>query len=202
VIALSNASGQLTDIYAYLAYGSQSGYGADTAAYRFTGRRYDPETGLHFYRARAYSSALGRFLQADPIGTDGGINLCAYVANDPANGVDQTGWQRDPSGSTLESNQAALANAMAAGAAMASGGGESNAAAYGREAHRTYGPGSNYTLNQTILGSDSPIRPDAVDYENGIVRELKPDNPRAIRQAERQLNSYLEELQNTGDRRR
>ena len=33
---------------------------------------YDSETGLYHYRARAYSPALGRFLQPDPISFSGG----------------------------------------------------------------------------------------------------------------------------------
>jgi RHS repeat-associated protein len=40
--------------------------------------------GLYFHRARSYSPALGRFLQTDPIGTDGGLHLYAYVGNDPS----------------------------------------------------------------------------------------------------------------------
>jgi RHS repeat-associated protein len=43
------------------------------------------ETGLYFYRARHYSPQWGRFLQPDPIGYSGGINLYAYVGNDPLN---------------------------------------------------------------------------------------------------------------------
>jgi RHS repeat-associated protein len=40
--------------------------------------RYDEETGLSTSIRRAYSGTLGRFLQADPIATQGGINLYAY----------------------------------------------------------------------------------------------------------------------------
>jgi RHS repeat-associated protein len=89
VVALANASGQLAEKHAYSAYG----LAASTAgtAFQFTGRRVDPETGLYYYRARYYSPALGRFLQADPIGTKGGINLYAYVGNDPVNATDPMG---------------------------------------------------------------------------------------------------------------
>lgn len=91
MIALANASGQVAEKYAYMAYGPAQVTGAGTAAYRYTGRRFEPETGLYFYRARAYSPTLGRFLQTDPIGTKGGINLYAYVGNDPLDFVDPFG---------------------------------------------------------------------------------------------------------------
>ncbi|WP_418202202.1 RHS repeat-associated core domain-containing protein [Anaerohalosphaera lusitana] len=48
--------------------------------YMYTGRRYDPETGLYYYRARMYSPTLGRFLQPDLIGyADGSRNQVSIL---------------------------------------------------------------------------------------------------------------------------
>ncbi|WP_437755897.1 RHS repeat-associated core domain-containing protein [Sorangium sp. So ce1389] len=56
--------------------------GASVAyALRFPGHYWDEETGLHYNRFRYYSPRLGRYLQSDPIGQGGGINLYAYTAN-------------------------------------------------------------------------------------------------------------------------
>ena len=46
----------------------------------FTGRIYDPEAGLYYYRSRYYSCLLGRFLGRDPIGYWGNsYNLNQYA---------------------------------------------------------------------------------------------------------------------------
>ena len=64
--------------------------------YGFTGREWDKETGLYYYRARYYDPKGGRFIGKDPIGFNGGdVNLYRYVSNNPVN------W-RDPSGLDAE----------------------------------------------------------------------------------------------------
>ena len=57
----------------------------------YTGREYDSETHLYYYRARYYSAELGRFISRDPIGTADDVNLYGYVGNSPVMGVDPMG---------------------------------------------------------------------------------------------------------------
>jgi len=59
--------------------------------YMFTGRRFDLETGLYYYRARYYDPNTGRFLQTDPIGYADGINWYNYCGNNPLNCIDPGG---------------------------------------------------------------------------------------------------------------
>jgi RHS repeat-associated protein len=63
--------------------------------YMFTGRRFDLETGLYYYRARYYNPQIGRFLQTDPIGYSDGINWYNYCSNNPVNGTDPSGQSVD-----------------------------------------------------------------------------------------------------------
>jgi RHS repeat-associated protein len=62
---------------------ASSGGGPEYATHAFTGREWDRETGLYYYRARYYDPKAGRFISEDPIGFEGGINFYAYVANRP-----------------------------------------------------------------------------------------------------------------------
>jgi RHS repeat-associated protein len=57
----------------------------------FTGRRFDADTGLYYYRARYYNPYIGRFLQTDPIGYGAGMNLYRYCEHRPTVRVDPSG---------------------------------------------------------------------------------------------------------------
>jgi RHS repeat-associated protein len=92
VTEVSNAAGALVERYTYEVYGAVSIFAANGSAlvesavgnpYLFNSRRFDPESGNYYYRARHYSPSLGRFLQMDPAGLSDGTNLYRYVKNQP-----------------------------------------------------------------------------------------------------------------------
>ena len=62
--------------------------------FRFPGQYYDQETGLHYNYFRYYNPQTGRYITPDPIGLEGGINLFAYVGNNPMYWIDPWGLIR------------------------------------------------------------------------------------------------------------
>ncbi|MEM7477703.1 MAG: RHS repeat-associated core domain-containing protein [Planctomycetota bacterium] len=74
--------------------GSEQLASSVTSPYTYTGRRFDSESGLYYYRARYYDAKLGRFLSRDPIGFEGSQwNLYEYVNCAPLAWTDPFGLQ-------------------------------------------------------------------------------------------------------------
>jgi len=59
--------------------------------FRFSTKYLDSETGLYYYGYRYYSPELGRWLNRDPMGEDGGENVYGFVGNNPLWRCDATG---------------------------------------------------------------------------------------------------------------
>ena len=58
---------------------------------RLPGQYYDRETGLHYNYFRDYEPTTGRYIEADPIGLEGGMNLYGYAGANPLKFTDATG---------------------------------------------------------------------------------------------------------------
>ena len=98
VIAITDRNRNVVQRYDYNSFGEIT-YQQDLnfkQPYTYTGREYDQESGLYYYRARYYDAKVGRFISEDPIGLAGGINFYSYVGNNPVNYIDPFGLQKRP----------------------------------------------------------------------------------------------------------
>ncbi|MBK7420068.1 MAG: hypothetical protein IPJ44_12845 [Nitrospira sp.] len=115
VTDLSDAAGATAKSYSYDSYGNiLESPGTLEQPYTFTGREFDAESGLSYYRARYYDPASGRFLQQDP--GSAGINSArlprhpldlvsqyAYAADNPIQLIDSFGNEpQEPGGVGVE----------------------------------------------------------------------------------------------------
>jgi RHS repeat-associated protein len=94
---LTDASGNVVDKRTFDSFGNLLEQTNPLVAFRYgyTGREFDAESGLYFYRARYYDPGIGRFISVDPMSFEAGdTNLYRYVFNSP------TQWT-DPSGKIL-----------------------------------------------------------------------------------------------------
>jgi RHS repeat-associated protein len=89
---LIDGAGSVRNSYDYDAWGNpRSSVESVTNPATYTGRERDPESGLHYYRARSYDAGTGRFMQQDPVDDNSGRSPSVYVDNNPTNEVDPSG---------------------------------------------------------------------------------------------------------------
>jgi RHS repeat-associated protein len=98
IIAIADQNGNPIAINAYDAWGIPNA--GNLGRFGYTGQAWLPELGMWYYKARIYSPTLGRFLQTDPVGYQGGIDLYAYVDGDPVSRSDSTGLAPNKDGAT------------------------------------------------------------------------------------------------------
>jgi RHS repeat-associated protein len=84
-------------------YGYVGAHGYETGLLTFTGGQGSFPMTLQHVGERWYDPALGRFLQRDPIGIEGGLNVYAYARNVPTIRIDPSGvgpilWPPPPTG--------------------------------------------------------------------------------------------------------
>jgi RHS repeat-associated protein len=100
IVKHTNQAGEVVNSLRFDAWGDPEA-GSQQSGYAFTGREWDAEASLYYYRARYYDPKAGRFLSEDPIGFNGDLNFYAYVGNRPPNAVDPLGLQASTGGTAL-----------------------------------------------------------------------------------------------------
>lgn len=93
----TSTSPTIADHLQYDSYGkitNQSNPTGHDVRFAYTGREWDADVGLYYYRARWYDPQVGKFISEDPMGfAAGDANLQRYVGNSPVNGTDPSGLQ-------------------------------------------------------------------------------------------------------------
>ena len=83
--------------FTYDPYGNiieSSGPLADVFSFGFSTQYHDREIDMIGYQQRVYSSGLGRWLNRDPIGEVGGMNIYGFCSNDPIGQIDLFGMKK------------------------------------------------------------------------------------------------------------
>ncbi len=94
-----NESSEIISYEEYYPYGSTSYQASQTFTeakrkrYRYIDKERDDETGFYYHQARYYAQWLGRWISCDPMGVIDGLNIYAYVSNNPIKYSDPLGTQ-------------------------------------------------------------------------------------------------------------
>ena len=109
-----------------------SGLGTFVYNLRMPGQYYDAETGHDYNYFRDYDPSIGRYIESDPIGLNGGINTYVYVLNDPLGFIDPFGlyWEYCQNTGALNyvNDQTGLVTSIATGLYSGKGAGKNNPA--------------------------------------------------------------------------
>ena len=123
---LTDENGTIVNAYDYDSYGGlETSVEGISSPFSYTGREFDAESGLYYYRARYYDASIGRFLNEDPTQfLSGTVNFYAYVTNNPVSFRDPSGLQDSTDaaaagavGTYIQGMRAAVANDTAGAAA-------------------------------------------------------------------------------------
>ncbi len=120
-VALTTAAGGILEQIRYEPFGENTG--SIRTRYGYTGRELDEATGLIYSRFRWYDPLQGRFMQEDPIGFYGGLNMYEYVSNNPISFNDPLGLIYSECLKNWTLGGAVVGGAAGAGAGAALGGG-------------------------------------------------------------------------------
>jgi RHS repeat-associated protein len=90
VVHETDSTGAITLQREYDAWGELK-QGLSASGFAFTGREWDAELALYYFRARYYEPSSGRFVSQDPSGMVDGPNLHAYAGGRPTVVTDPTG---------------------------------------------------------------------------------------------------------------
>jgi RHS repeat-associated protein len=99
ITALIDGNQNIVARYEFDPYGrliGKWGTMADKNVMQFSSMPHQGPSGLTLYPFRAYDPTLQRWLNRDPIGETGGINLYGFVGNSPVNEIDPLGLEGNP----------------------------------------------------------------------------------------------------------
>jgi RHS repeat-associated protein len=175
VTSIQDGNGVIVQKYKYQSYGTiasvKDGNNNDIQAdptlrisFSFTGREFEKETGLYYYRSRFYDPGSGRFLQRDKYAGDlnrpiSVANAYAYAGNNPINFTDPTG--NDPV-STIVYNP---------GGGGPTGGSGSSSSGDGIPL------GWDTTTTVVVIGTVLPASAKGVDAINSAISWIRQNDP-------------------------